>query len=188
MLASTRGRMIRTTSLRQILPVEILQQIFRYVAVLEEEFIIRIQSIRRGILRRRKLPFKQFRRMLMGPFQPMYESYRQIRDQLPERGAGLERRLLTLDRFARHYQRPRMHGGSRLMGTYRGPYQRYFHILNRGNAPLLSSDTDRYIHSSAREEAYSDYYGGGTEWTRRVISVATRLRIWRRRAIANRST
>ena len=193
MLASTRGRMIRTTSLRQILPVEILQQIFRYVAVLEEEFIIRIQSIRRGILRRRKLPFKQFRRMLMGPFQPMYDSYRQIRDQLPTRGLTrrqigiLTRRVLTLDRFGRHYQTPRMHGNhglwSRLMGTYLGPYQRYFHILNRGNAPLLSGDTDRYIDSSAQETAYSDYYGGGTEWTRRVTSVFTRLKIWRRRAM-----
>ena len=97
----------------------------------------------------------------------------------------LSRRVLAFDRFARHYLPPSHY--PTLMGSYLGRYQRYFAILNRhGGMPVSSEATDNYISDGDRDIVFN--YEGGTEWTRRVISVATRLRIWRRRAIANRST
>ena len=55
MLASTRGRALRTGSMRADLPVEVVLRIWRFVEVLEQEFIIRIQRIFRAVRRGRRV-------------------------------------------------------------------------------------------------------------------------------------
>jgi len=121
MLAITRDRMIRTTSLRQILPLELVKRVWGFVAELErgtvEWLAVRLQSLRRGRNQRGfRLMNRRAHSAFRGPFWydiPMSTTARiatryrgnSYSDDLYERNPNsiesAMHRFLLLDRYAR---------------------------------------------------------------------------------------